>query len=484
MTRGLIGNNDRDYSIIKTVETINRDTQSLARKRSMTRSRSSSRVRQGNVGDVALNTAVDRPKLPPSNRQAKLGHRSSDDKPPIGRSGWKTRRQSISRTRDSESRGPRNTRSDEPSKKTRGRSRSISRMRRVISDVFRGRSKSLVRRGSLSREPPRRGRSVNRREPPEIGPQAHDGSDNDGITAEVPKKNEIDTLIEHDVMKLDEKNTVMHVACLLHHTSAEIIDRLDENTSLAFELNNADELPLHYAAMDKQGVNHDVLKKLLTINPEAVKQRNVQKSLPIHLACMVGAPSKTAVKTLLKMYPKCLMMQSEFPLLFEREMIETVNESTEALDDEDDFDDFVAFTTPKSTQVSGLASYFACASPTQAELELIEESKMQRKGASNESNGPEIETGFSPLHLAVMNSAHPAIVELFVKTNPKCVHLKTSKGRTPLSCTQYIIRQHWLYGSDDDGIVKNSFEAIKILEDTMMKKEEEQDETKNEIEKD
>jgi len=386
-----------------------------------------------------------------------------------------TRERSISRQRKPEERSAPET-SDSIN---RGRSRSSSRVRSAIKGVrnaFTGRSSSRLKL------PPThtRGRSMSRREAPErSGPDEVSKTEEKAADAatvveqepEPVKVNKIDTLIDHHVMRLDDKNTVMHAACLLHHSSEDILDRLGEDPSLAFELNGADELPLHYAAMDKKGVNHDVLKKLLRINPEGVRQRNIQNSLPVHLACMVGAPSQYALKTLLKMYPKSVMIQSDFPLLFEKDMLEPLDR--EKRNDEDDGSDsgIIAYKPPPITKTSGIANFFACAAPSQAELELAYEAEKRREEVNakypqnnDTEEGPQIETGFTPLHLAVMNRAKPASIQLIVEVNPKCVHLKSSKGRTALDCAQYIIRQHWLYGSDDEETVENTFAAIEILE--------------------
>jgi len=508
VTKGVVNTSERNYSILERAERINGGKHSLARKRSMSRTRASSKqrspmgeeVEKKDSGSKASGSggSGSRPKLPPSNKQARPPKQTMMSLGGIAvvrersRQAYNESRRARSKSKSKstpESRGPRD------SSMARGRGRSASRLRNVLKEVFRGRSNSTVRR-SDSLAPQSRGRSVSRREvresveksPPapasdaieqpseETDGSAADASTKEEILPTEPEKpkNKIDSLRDHDVMKLDEKNNVLHVACLLHHTTADIVDRLEEDQSLAFKLNYADELPLHYAAMDKKGVNHEVLKKLLTINPGGVKQRNVQNSLPIHLACMVGAPSRTALKTFLKMYPKGIMVQSEFPLLFERDMIESVNEASVDVVVDDD-DDFLAFSPGPTPKASGLASYFACGAPTQAELELVEESRVMKMKLAQQQEeeeeeeeeideGPQIETGFSPLHLAVMNSAHPSIIDLLIKVNEKCVHLKTSKGRTALACANYIVRQHWLYGTDDEGVVQNTFTTIEMLE--------------------
>ena len=283
----------------------------------------------------------------------------------------------------------------------------------------------------------------------------------------------IESLGDDDVMQLDERNTTMHVACLLHHSSTVILERLENEPELAKLSNNANETPLHYAAMDKKGVNKDVLKTLIQLNPDAVKQPNVQNSLPIHLACMAGAPSSYAVKTFLKMYPKATMMQSDFPLLFEEDMVDTTKDEDE---ESDDGSQFVTYRPKNVTAVSGIASMFACAAPNQAAIELANERARRKQERSksrydhNDEEGPKVETGFSPLHLAVMNSASTSVIDMLIKVNPRSIYLKTSQGRTALDCAQYIVRQHWLYGSDDEDAIQNTFGAIERLEEAFQGK--------------
>lgn len=269
-----------------------------------------------------------------------------------------------------------------------------------------------------------------------------------------------DALHERDVMNLDPKNSSMHVACLLHYPSEDVIKQLEENPSLAFETNTAGECPLHYAAMDKKGVRPRVLKKLVQTNPSAVKQANVQRSFPIHLACMVGAPDKHIMEVFLKLYPASVMSQTDFPLMFDDDMTEQVDDDS-ILDNQSHAS---AQYSPRPTGFSGIAKLFSCGTSPP-----MEQQKRSSSFSMEEFSGPKIETGFSALHLAVMNGAAPEIIELLIDTNPRCVHIKTTRGRTALDCGQYIVRQHWLYGTDDEKAVLNTFAAIEILEEAAKK---------------
>lgn len=290
---------------------------------------------------------------------------------------------------------------------------------------------------------------------------------------------------QNDVMKLDNNNTTLHVSCLLHHSTSEILQRLENEPEFARCRNDANESPLHYAAMDKQGVDKDVLRRLIQIHPEAVKQRNNQNSLPIHLTCMIGAPSVFLVKTLVKMYPKGVMIKSKFPLLFDENMAEKnkskkTNEFQYASDSESEGSGIVInVPQPIPSAADSIKGMFACAAPHQAAIEIAYEKSKKRKERqrkarqlrsqeSNREEGPKMETGFSPLHLAVMNNAPPTVIQLLVDTNPECIHLKTNRGRTALDCSQYIVRQTWLYGSDKSASVQNTYDAIEILETALL----------------
>jgi hypothetical protein len=274
-----------------------------------------------------------------------------------------------------------------------------------------------------------------------------------------------DALTEEDVMNLDPRNTKVHAACLLHYPAEQIVEQLRENNRLAFKKNSAGEMPLHYAAMDKKGVEFAVLDALIKINRDAVMQPNVQNSLPVHLACMVGAPSSLAIKTFLTLYPDSVMIQNDFPLPFEADMM-IEGQSKEEEDEDDIREEAPTIPSHPPQQSGGLMSMFACAAPPEAAIEIAEATKPKPK--KKKKKLPKVESGFTPLHLAVMNSASEDIIALFIRANPQCVSVKSSCGRTALDCAQYIIRQHWLYGTDDERAVKNTFAAIDILEKAKM----------------
>jgi ankyrin repeat protein len=273
-------------------------------------------------------------------------------------------------------------------------------------------------------------------------------------------------------MKLDNKNTVVHVACLLHYNAADIIKRLTSEPSIAFERNDANELPLHYAAMDKKGVDNEVLKCLLNTNPKGVKQPNTQNSLPIHLACMVGVPSMTALKTFLKLYPKSVMIQSEFPLLFQKDMMVLEEKHSESkhyeVEESESSEDDVEYVSEITNHSNGLVSKLENMLPLQADLRVVHKKKRAEANTTEQhlmDDGPLVETGFSPLHLAILNNANLTAIQMIVTTDPSCIRLKTSMGRTARHCADYIVKQHWLYGAEDEASIENTLKSMEILEE-------------------
>lgn len=417
--------------------------------------------------------------LPPTGRKAARPPTHGNNKnayskpvPLVYQAGWagmRARSRSVQRRTDDSS--------------NRGRSLSVSRAAKAAGSAIKSaisnvkqRSSSRSRNASREDHPtgafPRRGRSLSRREPFNQDSTQDLNQDESKLDSEMngsKRTSKIDELRGHDVMQLERKNTVIHVACLLHYNADEIIQRLTSEPSIAFERNEANELPLHYAAMDKKGVENEVLKCLLNTNPKGVKQPNIQNSLPIHLACMVGVPSLTALKTLLKLYPKSVLIQSDFPLLFQKDMMVLEDENSNSEEDDDDMiENEVEYVAEPLNQSNGFVSMLENMLPIQADLRVVQKKKKVQVDTTEENlidEGPLVETGFSPLHLAILNNAHPTAVKMIVRTDPSCIRLKTSLGRTARHCADYIIKQHWLYGADDEASVENTLQSIEILEE-------------------
>ena len=516
MTKGIKDSDgEKDYTIIKKVEKINR-SRSTSRARSSSRARAPSQSRNPESSEKTSDKGRGR-KSSRNDANEWSGPRDTRDnslsQPSFGRIssalsgqtaylGAMGRSRSSSRARKKDDNGKRSSSrlrsssrgrsvtrkgEDEEEKDSSGKKKGlkgfVKRSKSKLRSLSRGRDSNKTRDNSTERKPTEKKSPPRNKLPPSSPPKAKvqepkaepvsddkpPKSDSSSIPskkkAAVEQEADPDALHERDVMNLDPKNSSMHVACLLHYPSEDVITQLEENPSLAFETNTAGESPLHYAAMDKKGVRPRVLKKLVQTNPSAVKQANVQRSYPIHLACMVGAPDKHVMEVFLKLYPASVMSQTDFPLMFEDDMAEQIDDDS-ILDNQSNGNS-VQY-RPKPTGFSGIASLFSCGASPPVEQQRKPLSS-RSSSFSLEESGPKIETGFSALHLAVMNGAAPEIIELLIATNPRCVHIKTTRGRTALDCGQYIVRQHWLYGTDDEKAVLNTFAAIEILEEAAKK---------------
>jgi len=273
-----------------------------------------------------------------------------------------------------------------------------------------------------------------------------------------------DELTANDVMKLDSKNTKMHVACLLHYPSKQVVCELKLDNSSTFKANSAGELPLHYAMMDKKGVNDEVLLTLLQLNPDAVQYPNAHRSLPIHLACMSGGGNKDAVRALLSICPDSVMVRSKYPIPFEQDMLDNINNT------KPDAEKKEVAKQQKTTVASGSFLDLFGLGTEAPSPQPTPNTPTRRICVDDElTRGKQMyETGWTPLHLAVLNGAESAVISLIVAANPQCVFVKTNRGRMALDCAQYMVRQHWLYGTDEaeESTVQKTFAAIEILEET------------------
>ena len=140
----------------------------------------------------------------------------------------------------------------------------------------------------------------------------------------------------------------------------------------------------------------------------------------------------------------------------------------EEQDDEEDSEDDVESAPEALNQSNGIVSMLENMLPLHSDLGAVQSVKKrvkQNKEKNLFDEGPQVETGFSPLHLAILNNAHPTAVQMIVTTDPSCIRLKTSMGRTAQHCADYIVKQHWLYGVEDESSVESTLKSIEILEE-------------------
>ncbi len=228
---------------------------------------------------------------------------------------------------------------------------------------------------------------------------------------------------------IDPNNTPLHIACLTHYPSKFILEHLlksDTDMAIATE-NSSGELPIHYAVMDKKGVDPEIFDALIDKFPESIDHRNIDDSLPIHVACQVGAPSLYSIKRLLELFPSSVMLQNDLQV--------PVDDETEDDDDND-------------RGILGACGLGFC-------LDYFKQ-----------DDGPRYlgyETGWTPLHLAVVNGAPPEVIEAIIETNPECMNVTTNKKRTAYECAVGVIINAIL---NDVPMykVQNTYNAIEIMQ--------------------
>ena len=244
--------------------------------------------------------------------------------------------------------------------------------------------------------------------------------------------------VSAEFISVDPRNTPLHIACLTHYPEKFIIDHLmksdrkADNYRAVFAENTSGELPIHYAVMDSKGVPPLILDTLLKEFPESVEHCNVDGSLPIHVACEVGAPSLYSIKKLIKSWPGSVMIQNDLqvPLMDE--------------DKENEFE-------KELQNRSGLACCY-----DNFGIDWF---------GGNEINGIEnFETGWTPIHLASVNGAEPEVIETILEAaNGRCLDIQTNKGRTALQCAKWCIINA-IINDVNVSKLQNTFASVQIMQ--------------------
>jgi len=278
-------------------------------------------------------------------------------------------------------------------------------------------------------------------------------------------------ITKEKLMEIDDRNSPLHCACFLHlpHHKAEIIRALKCDPDLAKVSNGNGELPLHYACLDKKGVDDRVLDALLGAYPIASTCLNNDRSLPLHLHCMVGAPSLYAVKSLLYANPSAASLQSEFALPSASGVPNNTacGDDSHNLDDDGSFArtgcsgglhnihpacgskaDLVDFIDNSRTAFALLYTHKStkCANDFQCSDHDIPPSYGQLRFDSKCTPLPPqttgIEQGWSPLHFAALSGANLEVLKVLVEYAPHMVSVKTSCGRTPIDCATSAVQNN------------------------------------------
>ena len=226
--------------------------------------------------------------------------------------------------------------------------------------------------------------------------------------------------ISAEFTSIDPRNTPLHIACLTHYPEKFILDHLMEsdykgdkkgykhNAAIQTE-NSSGELPIHYAVMDKEGVPHAIIDALLSRYPDSVKHCNIDGSLPIHVACEVGAPSLYAIQSLCKAWPDSVLTQNDL-------QVKILN---------DDEEEKLYESQLKKPNCLSFLCFDVCG--------------INWFGGNEIMDLDIFETGWTPLHLASLNGAKPEVIETIIETRIECMGVKTNKGRTALECAKWCV---------------------------------------------
>ncbi len=255
------------------------------------------------------------------------------------------------------------------------------------------------------------------------------------------------TMLMSEFPTEDTLNTTLHVACLKHYSSELIVEHLIAKGPSAVSMKNAaGDLPLHSAMRDcddnkdkDNGGCHDrVFNKLVQRYPNAVKTKNKEECLPIHLACQAGGKHVYAVKRLLKDYPPSVMMKCSIKMGFDEKALEYVRKNSEEEKDKEGETDDIGIKEVNTNSVEDMqcfSSFWSRVipfSPAGKNLDTVQES------ASTDEDDQDTETAFTPLHLAILHSAPPDVVEAIISANPECLSLRTSRGRRAIDIARFL----------------------------------------------
>ena len=251
----------------------------------------------------------------------------------------------------------------------------------------------------------------------------------------------------------DGTTTPLHLACEKHCSDELILNHLlPANPEGVNKCNSKNELPLHSAMKDVEGVSERVLGELLDMNPKAAQHLSWGGHMPIHtlLECNPN-PHLFVVKKLLEVYPDAVMTQMTHtaPFSTDAEAYITRRRAGTA-DDETVMSDFT-----EEGNMGLCWSAFGLFDSTSKESKAVE-------GICNTENNDE--TDFTLLHLAVLKGVKPEIVESIIQTNPDCIKFKTSKGRTAKDCAKFKVAKAVQEDEEMTGEVKNTFAAIEMLQ--------------------
>ena len=305
---------------------------------------------------------------------------------------------------------------------------------------------------------------------------------------------EFKCLMNDEFPSSDPKNTTLHIACLKHYSDSLVIDHLlKQGPDAVSKVNSNYDLPLHCVVMNgvsnsrSNGISDKVVDSLLELHPMGIHHTNAYGCLPIHIACHQSEPSIYALQRLLDGNPNSLMVKCKLELPFDpraRDYIrpivhyEEIDEqgidpgirSKNVTADRSSTDTDPYYDNDEDSNHNCFWNVVSSLSPTnrnsfESSKDFVH-SSIRTLRWNNSDTSSDVETDFTPLHLAVLSGAPPDVIELLLNARPECITLETSQKRTAFDCAKYAVI-HQLSSIDDSVVsktTKNIFAAIEILQ--------------------
>jgi hypothetical protein len=278
--------------------------------------------------------------------------------------------------------------------------------------------------------------------------------------------------------KRDSKNTDLHIICFIERNPSKVMKVINMCKSMASIANSYNEYPLHYACMNpiwaklkeraadlshknrkkmtereqkvvyKRKMRHElwgkVMRALIEAYPAAAREENMERCVPLHLYCLMGAPCEEAVQAMVEEFPGGACLQSELAVPFNTSgrksndpslpkksrllQIETPRNATTISSDNPSATKrgLVVFYLKRDSFLQSSSS--SGKQPPSRGLHRIE------KGKVVPPQSKDIEVGWTPLHIAAANVSNVDSLRCIIRVAPTGWHIKTSQGRSPLDC--------------------------------------------------
>lgn len=294
-------------------------------------------------------------------------------------------------------------------------------------------------------------------------------------TDNLPPSPSSKTTVQSNATPKKQQSTPLHIALHKHYSSDLILHHLlHQSPHHTTQPNEINDYPLHSAMRDTSshnicdsygqgtvyGVETEVANAIIDLYPHAVKVRNYDGCLPLHLACESGAPNGAVVQRLVALYPESVMMTCQLAIPFDSEAKRFISKTPYDADDEDEYEERDA-EEEEEERINrcfwpNLPFFQPFASTSQSGVSLLDTRSVLSKDPHSESE-------LTPLHLAVLHKASPDVLHTLLDADPYCIHIPTSQGRTALDIAKSIVIDQ-VASNSDISAVKNTFAAIEILQ--------------------